>query len=240
MSDEVTKTNEMGIGGKIIGIFTSPREAFEAIDQKPNWLVPYILIILAVLVMQYLTLDIQISDQMKMLEARDMTAEQIEAAQSQASGPMKYISFVAIPIFTLIFWAIVAALLFVAANLIVGGESSFKKVFSIVVWSGLVGIIEAAVMTYLILSKGASIGVAMDLSILLPAPAIGESKSLLYRVLQRFDLFTIWSMILWTVGLSVSYKAPVNKTAVPVVVLWLIWIVIAVGFGVLLGDMFGF
>ena len=36
---------EMGLIQRIIGIFTSPGQAFESIRTKPNWLVPTILMV---------------------------------------------------------------------------------------------------------------------------------------------------------------------------------------------------
>ena len=62
-------------------------------------------------------------------------------------------------------------------------------------------------------------------------PAIGEEKSTLYRILSKFDIFTIWTIILYIIGMAVSYKSTVQKAAVPILTLWGIWIIVSVAFG---------
>ena len=74
-------------------------------------------------------------------------------------------------------------------------------------------------------------GVALDLSILLDTPAIGEEKSTLYRILSKFDVFVIWEIVLYIIGMSVTYKATVKKAAVPILSLWALWIIVSVAFG---------
>jgi hypothetical protein len=217
---------------KIIGIYTAPRRTFEAIDQNPTWFLPFIIGVVFFLIFQYLTVDMQMDYRIEIMEARgDVPQEQMDAAKAQMQGPVKYIGFIAGPIVWLIMIVIIAALFYVAGNLMIGGDTSFKKVFAIVAWTGLIGIVSFIIMTLLILSKGTMHGVALDLSILLDTPAIGEEKSILYRLLSKFDIFVIWEIILYIIGMSVTYKTTVQKTAVPILSLWALWIIISVAFG---------
>jgi hypothetical protein len=234
--NEETKTAapaaEMSAIQKIIGIFTSPRQTFEAIDQKPTWAVPFLIGIVFFLIFQLLTVDIQMAERLELMEAQgNLTSEQIEAARSQMQGPVKYAGFIAGPIFWLLALVIMAAIFYVAANLMIGGDSSFKKVFAIICWSGLIGAVSLIVMTLLILSKGTMQGVALDLSILLDTPPIGGEKSTLFRILSKFDVFTIWQIVLWIIGLSVTYKTTTKKSAIPVLALWAVWIIASVALG---------
>jgi len=93
--------------------------------------------------------------------------------------------------------------------------------------------------TYLVISNGTSFGVTTSLAILLPTPQVGESKTLLYRLLSRFDIFTIWTLVLWIIGLAVVYKFSTKKSATMVLTLWAIYIVLVVALGSLLGGIFG-
>ena len=236
MSEEVptnsTTENEMSAIQKIVGIFTAPTQTFEAIDQKPTWLLPFLIGIAIFMVFQTLTVDIQMSERLEMMEAQGrLTPEQMDAARTQMSGPAKYIGYIAGPIVWLIMILIMAAVFYVAANLMIGGDSSYKKVFAIVCWSGLIGSVGLIVMTLLILSKGTMQGVALDLTILLDTPPIGGEKSTLYRIFSNFNVFTIWQVVLWIIGLSVSYKTITKKAAVPILSLWGIWIVLSVALG---------
>jgi len=232
MSEETTATGEMSTLQKIIGIYSAPRRTFEAIDQNPTWFVPFIIGVIFFLIFQFLTVDMQMDYRIKIMEARgNIPQEQMDMAKTQMQGPVKYIGFVAGPIVWLIMIIIIAALFYVAGNLMIGGDSSFKKVFAIVAWTGLIGVISFIILTILILSKGTMHGVALDLSILLDTPAIGEEKSVLYRLLSKFDVFVIWELVLYIIGMSVTYKSTVQKAAVPILSLWILWIIISVTFG---------
>jgi hypothetical protein len=120
-----------------------------------------------------------------------------------------------------------------------GGETKFKKVFSVMAWSSLVGMVGQILKTFLILSKGTSRGVVTSLAILMPTPELGEKTPILYRFLSRFDLFTIWELIIWIIGLAVIYRFETKKSAMLVLSLWAIWVLISVALGGLLGGMFG-
>ncbi|MFN2128518.1 MAG: YIP1 family protein [Anaerolineales bacterium] len=235
MNEEATTSTpapEMSAMQKVIGIFTAPRQTFEAIDQKPTWVLPFLIGIVFFLIFQILTVDIQMSERMELMEAQGrLTPEQLDAARTQMQGPAKYAGLIAGPIVWLIMIVILAAIFYMTANLMIGGDSSFKKVFAIVCWSGLIGAVSLIVMTLLILSKGTMQGVALDLTIFLDTPPIGAEKSTLYRIFSKFDVFTIWQIILWIIGLSVTYKTTIKKAAVPLLSLWGVWILVSVALG---------
>jgi len=198
---------------RIFKIFISPRETFESIEQKPNTLVPYIVLLVAFILMQYFTLDIQMSDRIALIEAKGASAERLEVARNQIQGPVKNMGIILSPFMIPLIWAIFAGTLLFTCNLIFGKKVKFKKLYAIVAWSSLVGIIMSILMTLLVLSKGTFHGVAVDLSLLLSTPQIGEGTSTFYRFLAKFDIFTIWQLILWMIGLGVIYRVAIKKAA---------------------------
>jgi hypothetical protein len=239
MSASSEEKKEMGVFEKIAGIFISPRETFEALDRKPTWLVPFIIIVVMTLGMTVLTRDIGMQDMMAKFQAREMPQEQIDKIAAQSQGIGKYIGYVMIPVATLAIWAIFAGVLLFCGNTLLGGSAKFKKVFSMMSWSSLVGALAIIVNTAIILSKGTTQGVTTSLAVLLPVPGLSDKPSLLYRLISKFDLFTVWSLILWMIGLSVIYKFTMKKSAGLVIALWAVWIVISIAFGSLFGGMFG-
>jgi len=236
--EESTKTNEMSVVNKIIGIFTSPREALVSVNQNPSWVIPFLIGLLFFLIFQYATVDIQMADQMAKIEARDLPAAQLEAARGQMQGFGKYLGFIIGPIAILIIWVIFAACFLLLGNLMIGGETSFKKIFSMVAWTSLIGNLSLVLLIFLITSKGTTHGVAMDLSLLLTTPAVGAEPGLLYLVLSKIDFFVIWQVILWIIGLSIAYNTTTNKAVAPILTLWGLWIAISVTFTSLLGNLF--
>lgn len=238
MSNETAETKKMGVIGKITGVFSSPRETFEAINQKPTWLVPFLLVVITVIVMQYAAMDIAMNDQIAKYDAKGLTA-QAEATRQQADSPFKFIGLIFVPLGTLAVWAIFAGIFLFTGNTIMGGEAKFKNIFSLLAWSSLIGIVGGALKTFLIVSKGTAIGVSTSLAALLPTPELSEGPSIFYRVFSRFEIFSIWSLVLWIIGFSVIYNFTTKKSATLVISLWAVYCVIAVALGGLLGGMFG-
>jgi len=123
-----------------------------------------------------------------------------------------------------------------AGNTILGGSSRFWTLFSMIGWSSMVGMLGGLLNTVLVLMKKTAHGVTTSLAMLLPTPNVGEKPSALYRLLSQFDLFMIWQVALWIIGLSVLYKITKGKAAAVVLTLWGLWIVLAV----VLGGLFSF
>lgn len=240
MTEETAETKEIGTMGRIVGILTAPRETLESINQKPNWIVPFLIGLICFLIFQFSTMDIQTQYQIAKLEARDLPTEQVELAKTQMQGPMKYLGVIIGPIAMLVVWSIMAGAFLLVGNWMIGGETSFKKLFSMVAWVSLVGCISLLLLTFLITSKGTVHGVALDLSVLLTTPPIGEETSLLYKIFSKIDLFVIWQVVLWIIGMSVAYKTTTQKATVPILSLWGLWIVVSIAFSSLLGSNLGF
>ena len=128
MNSENKEKNGMNALGRILGIFSSPKETFESIDQKPTWLVPFLITVLIAIGLNFLVMDIGIQDQIAKMEAMGTLPEQIEMVETQMQGPMRYIQIVAIPIVTLAIWAILSGILLFGSTTILGGNAKFKKV----------------------------------------------------------------------------------------------------------------
>jgi hypothetical protein len=239
MNSENREKNGLNAFGRIIGIFSSPKETFVSIDQKPTWLVPFLVTVIIAIGLNFLVMNIGIQDQIAKMEAMGAPSDRIEAVETQMQGPMRYIQIVAIPIVTLIIWAILSGILLFGSTTILGGEAKFKKVFSVVAWSSLVSLLGGIIKTLLILSKGTIHGVSTSLAVLLPTPGLADNPSVFYRVLSKIDIFIVWQLLLWMVGLAVINRFTPKKAATFVIPLWIFWIVVSVAVGSALGPRFG-
>ncbi|MBN1550809.1 YIP1 family protein [bacterium] len=228
MTAEVNEAKGLGVFERIFGIFTSPKETFQDINNKPNWLVPFLVLIAVVIVVQFMLLDIGLADQLARLEAREMPEAQMEIARTQMQGPLKYIQFAVIPIMTLLTWCIVSGIHLFFTNVVFGGETTFKKMFAVISWSSLIGIISTVLRMIMVMSKGTSYGVTTSLAILMPTPGLGETPSILFRLLAHLDIFAIWGLVLFAIGISKISKLDINKSASVVIINWLIWVMISV------------
>lgn len=231
MNENTDSQQELGAFGRIIGIFTSPTQTFQSIDRKPTWLIPFIITVIIAIVLQFAVTDIALNDRIAQMEAKGMTEEQIEAIKSYSDSPMKYIGLVFAPVGILIVWLVFAGLMILGGNVILGGNSDFKKVFSVVAWSYLITNLGGIIKTILTIAKGTSQGVMTSLAIVLPLPGWEEKPSLLYQFFSKLDVFTIWEIWLWILGLAIIYRFPIKKTASYVLSLWGIYIVISILIG---------
>lgn len=223
----------------LIQIFVKPRKAFETIVQKPHWLVPFLIMVIITLAMQWAIHDIAISDTFRQLHSQGIDPEKIDTTQNQIQR-MRFVNLGVTPLSLGVVWLVLAGVLFFIGNTIMGGQSHFKTIFSIVAWSELVEVPGIIIKTFLILAKGTLQGVTTSLVILLPVLQEGESPSFLYRLLLKIDLFTGWKMILWIIGLSLAYRFPISKTTRLVLFLWGFWILASVSLSYWLAHLFAF
>jgi len=156
----------------------------------------------------------------------------------KVTGPMKYIQFGVIPIAILIAYLAMAGIYILLGNAALGGEAKFKNVLSVVVWSGMIGIIQSIVTMYLTLTKGTTLGVTTSLAVAIPAPPIGESTPI-YRFLASLDIFAIWGLILMILGFSVVFNFPRKKSSIMVVSVWAVWTCLVVFVGGFFAQMSG-
>jgi hypothetical protein len=237
MTENTGAKKKMGILERIPGVFISPRETFESVKEKSVWWIPFLITVVLALVLLFMAYDISVKDQLAGMRAADppATEEQIQQAEVGMRGIGKYIAIGSIPIATLAVWAILSGCFLLMGNSVLGGDSTFKQIFSMTAWSSLIGSLAGIVKSLLILSKGTSRGVTTSLSILLPTPELGQKAPILHRLLSKFDIFTIWQIVVWIIGLAVIYRFESKKSALIVLPLWGLWIVVSL----ILGGLFG-
>ena len=121
MNAETKTGKDMGVFGRIVGIFTAPKDAFISIDARPTWLVPFLITTIIILALSVWTLDINVKDQLAAWERMDMPQEQFEQMKARTEGPFRYIGLAFIPVSTLAVWAILAGIYLFGFNTIMGG-----------------------------------------------------------------------------------------------------------------------
>jgi hypothetical protein len=232
-------SKESGVLENLVGVFMAPKETFQALDKKPTWWVPFLIVVIASMAMAFLTADINIQDTIAKMQAQERPQEVIDRVAEATQGFAKYAGLVAIPIVTLVILAALSGILWFGGNILMGGNTTFKKIFSLVCWTSLVGMVGGLVQTAWVIFKETRLGVTTSPAAFLPTPELSAKPSLLYSVLSKFDVFTIWSLVLWIVGLSVLYRFGTKKAATLVLGLWAVWIIASVALGGVLGGPFG-
>ena len=229
----------MGGASKILNIFFEPKKVFESLKIKPTWLIPFLIIVLLGMGFFYYTYPFMMNQQVEKIQENEKIPEQqkeiiIEKLTEKDRPPLWQMALA--PIGSLVVLVVVAAILFFVFNVLLGGDSTYHRVFSVYCYSGLIAIPSMIVKFPLIMIKG-DLNVQTSLALLLSANA---KDTFLYSVLSSFDIFSFWQVILISMGMGVMYKYSTKKAFVAVLVLWLIYILAKSGLSTLLGGAFSF
>lgn len=162
---------EMSKFSKIINVFLAPRSTFESIDRKPDWIVPLLIVVIIAFVISFLimpfALDRQFDMQRAKMQERGMSDEEIENALELGRPIAEKVGPISALVVTAIFLVILAALLYFLGNIILGGKTTFKKIFSVVTYTSLIGSLGSLVLLPIMLSKR-SVDVHFSLATFMP------------------------------------------------------------------------
>jgi hypothetical protein len=229
----------MGGFSKILNIFFEPKKVFESLKTKPAWLVPFIIIVLISIVSMYLTYPFIMSDTIAKIRANEkIPDEQKEIIVSRMEGNTKppWWQVALAPVGVLIYFLIVSGILFFVGNVLLGGDSPFRKIFSVYLYSSLVAIPAAIIKIPLALAKKTG-EIQTSLALFL-SPDMKET--FIYRFFAHFDIFNIWMIILVSLGLAVMYNFTVKKSFTAVFALWLLWAIVSSSLAGLFGGFMRF
>lgn len=224
---------------KVFNIFFEPRRVFESLNIKPTWIVPIIIVALLGVSFFYFTFPYMIDQQVQRIRDNENIPDQaktsiIEKMEEQTHPPLWQMAIA--PAGILVSFIVVVAVLFFVFNVLLGGDSTFRRVFSTYCYSSLVTIPATIVKFPLVMAKE-NINVQTSLALVLSPDKQG---SFIYSVLSSFDIFTIWQVMLLSIGLGVMYKFTTKKAMMAVFVLWIVWILLKSGLGSAFGGKIGF
>jgi hypothetical protein len=189
---------------RFFGIIFSPRETYESIVAHPKWfgMLATCVIAGAVLVGGFMFTQVGQDAWLDTVTAsRQMTDQQVQAFERMASyagyfaiGQM----LVALPLMLLV----MAGILFAVFNAALGGQASFKQVFTVVVHAGPIGVVGQLFSMPLNYARG-TLTSAANLGSLLP---MLDANSFPAHFLGAIDFFLVWQFIVLAIGLGVLFK----------------------------------
>jgi hypothetical protein len=214
------ETRPIGQLSRIGNLFFDPVKTFRSLEVKPSWLWAFIIVAVVVLISSQLLYSLTIKEQLANLSSLpNISAEQLEVIKGRMMNPTnRIISIVVTPIGVLVMFLIVSAVLYFVFSILLGGNSSFKRVLGVYSYSALVAIPSAIVTLPLAFAKSAP-KISLSPALLLSAE---KAETFLGGFLSQFGFFALWQYILVSVGLSLIYKSSKGKSFVAVAILWII------------------
>jgi hypothetical protein len=220
----------MGLFARFVGVLTSPRETFRSVAAHPKWFGMLVLttaLVAGFTVLPMFTeegkqaaLDQQVS-QMEAFGRQVDDAQYEQMRQRMALAPV--FAIVSVCVFAPVMALIISGILFAVFNAAMGGEASFKQVFSVIVHAGAVSALSAMFTGPLNYFRGA-MGSATNLGVLMP---MIDDKSFLGRLLGMVDLFIIWWFVVMAIGLAVLYRRRTQPVAIGLLTVYVIIILCA-------------
>ncbi len=244
----------MSFTEKLTNVFAAPGELFDNVRDTPptasNWLIPLAIFIVIAIAMQQIIfhnpalvdqlkvqitqkIDKQIDDQVK---AGKLTPEQVPQAREQAESMTNPASlfFVILTagsllIFTPIVLFAIALVYWLMGKSIMKAQAPYMKVVEVVGLVFFIGILESIITTIM----------AVGLENLHASPSLAlavmgnfSTENKLHLLLSKVNVFTIWSLVVTSIGLGHLFRRDVPKVMALVFALWVLWVVFTLLTGV--------
>lgn len=223
MEENTIETKEPSIMGRIWGIFISPKATFESLSQSIGTLdlvVPALILLALAIGSQALVTPVVIQEQQQRVIQREDIPEQqkdiiLERMEGAIGNPVRYLIGGAT---VFIWYALISGIVMFFGAFILDGQASYRDTLVVVLYSQLVGIVEAVLKIPLTLQL-ATANLKTGMVILLPGTLEG---SLIYRFFQRLDFFAMWKIYLVAMGVAAVYRVEAKQTRMVLFGAWVL------------------
>ncbi len=230
---------------RVIGVIFSPGATFADIAQHPNFIAPLVLAIVAsVAVTETMLAKIGMERIVRMSIERSgrtssMSAAQMEQAVQQGARIGGIIAHVMGVLGPGIFLLILAGLGILILVPVFGAKANFKTVFSVSCYAYIPALLGALITIPVML-----FGDPETFNPQTPMPSNPAffmdqqtASKALYALASSVDIFTIWLLIVLSIGLSAAsaYKVKTRSVFLVYLGLWALWVLAKVGWVALVG-----
>lgn len=231
-NQEVQGAQPMGVGKRFINIIFDPKAVFSSIIGAPKILIPIVFILVSLLLLAIPKAPLaedytresmeKIYKNEKFLMTQQITtdsANKLIEKQTQNAQRNAYLGFILFPAIALL----IKAGIFHGLFKLIGGVGTFVQTLAVCLYSYIIQVIGEAVRTVNVLISGNyesvnSLGLIMQ----------NDKTSYLYNFINFLDFFSVWSIILVAVGLSIVHKVSQKKSYIWALSLWMLYIVFLV------------
>lgn len=205
----------------ILKIFYSPVEVFQDLKERPTWVWAFVIILLISLIFTFVCMPIIRQEAIRTLQER-LPPDRAEVALRFFSGTGFYIRTAISSLFGAAVVIFLQAGVFMLILTLIVREIEFRKLLAVTVYANLIPLAGKLVRLPLILYKK-TMEIHTDLLLFLP---FIEKRTFLYRFLSQLDFFTVWALLLFSVGIATITKLERKTSILVVFILWLAFIII--------------
>ncbi len=213
---------------RIVAVFTNPVKLFTYLKKQPEFWLPLILTIVISMVSGYFIAPIAIDNQIQKIESNpnipdDAKMSVVDRLEASKTGTRLLISaflppLISVPllflIITLVFWGL--------GNFVFARQVKFKQVFSVMAYANLIPLLLGTAIKMPLILTTHSINVQTSPALFLSPEQQG---TFLYSFLSSFDVFNVWFLAVFAIGMAVLYEVKRSRAMTLVFGTWLVWIV---------------
>ena len=214
------------LAARIVGVIFSPGETYRTIVAHPRVFgaLAATTIVMAVAVFVWLSTEVgqnaTLDQQMQVMESFriDLPDEAYDRIEASA-GRARYFAAVSILVFSPVIAAVVAGIMLLVFNVVLGGDATFKQALAIVAHSQVLLVIQQIFVLPLNYERE-TMASATTLAVFVP---MLSETTFFARFLGWVDLFRIWWFVSLAIGVAVLYKrksGPIAWTLIGLYVLF--------------------
>ena len=215
---------------RIVGAIIAPVDTFNSIAERPDWVVPFLLVIVFVFLSTILGashIDIE-GSMRKQMASRDMTPAQVDRAIEIGMKMQKFNAVIVVVIVPVVLLIVATVLLF--AFRAFGGEGTFRQSLAITSYAWMPFLIQGILTLILLMSRQGVL--QQDMATILmsnPGAFLTDANPIVLAILSSLDVFTFWVLALMVVGYSAMSRLTRGQSAAIVIGLWLVVVLFKVG-----------
>ncbi|MEA2076794.1 MAG: YIP1 family protein [Candidatus Marinimicrobia bacterium] len=221
----------MNVFARITNVFVAPTTCFTSLrDEGKKWtdyLVPFLLLVAMLIVFLIVTSDVMEKFQIEMVQKMTQLSEtQKELALEQSNSPIATVFKYVGGVLQVVIGVLISGLfMWIAGNFIGGGEQKFGTILVAALYVQMITIPESLIKMFLVLQKG-TLMVQLGFGSLLSNP---EPGSYVTQLINQFEFFAIWRIIVWVIAFKVLYKFTTKKSSILVISIMLIGMLLMAG-----------
>jgi hypothetical protein len=215
----------MSLLSRFIGIITAPRATYESVVANPKWfgMLALVSVLMALIVGGFLLTKVGQEAWLDAATASGPVSEQQYQGMEKMAPFVGYMTMVFFLLVGPVFLAIISGILFAVFNAALGGDASFKQVFTVAVHAGPIGLLGQLFTVPLNYLRG-TMSSSTNLGVL--AQSMLDDSSFIAKLLSMIDIFIIWQVVVLSIGLAVLYRRRTQPIATSLFVLYAVIAVI--------------
>jgi hypothetical protein len=215
----------MSLLSRFIGIITAPRATYESVVANPKWfgMLALVSVAMALLVGGFLLTKVGQEAWLDAATAAGNVSEQSYQGMQKFAPFVGYFMMAVFLIAGPLLLVVISGILFAVFNAALGGDASFKQVFTVAAHAGPIGLLGQLFTVPLNYLRG-TMSSSTNLGVL--TQSMLDDSSFIAKFLGAIDIFLIWQLIVLSIGLAVLYRRRTQPIATSLFVLYAVIAVI--------------